>query len=78
MSIVPGQDIGSICWAPSESSDWLTACGSCQSNYEVSAVFDWSEREREEPLPADADIAAGRVQSFGSIDDLIADLQRPD
>lgn len=35
------------------------------------AAFDWQKSEEE----ADADIAAGRVKSFSSVDDLLADLK---
>ena len=78
MSVVPGQNIGSIRWPLLKSSGWLTDCVPVHSDYEVPEVFDWSEPETDEPFPADADIAAGRVCSFDSIEDLIANLKLPD
>lgn len=35
------------------------------------AAFDWQKAEKE----ADADITAGRVKSFSSVDDFLADLK---
>ena len=35
------------------------------------AAFDWRKAEEE----ADADIASGRVKSFSSVDDMLADLK---
>lgn len=78
MSTITGQDIRSICWPSFDGSRWLTECAPLQWDHEMSEVFDWPAVECEEPLPADAEIAAGRVCSFDSIEDFIADLKLPD
>ena len=73
-----GQSTDRIVWSPAEATGWLTKCAPIGRVHEMPYVYDCPESASDDPLPADADIAGGRIQTFDSIDDLLADLKTSD
>ena len=59
---------GSSHYTPSAPLEWT---------HEILESIEWPEMSHGELLPADQDIALGRVKTFDSIDDMIAGLKEP-
>ena len=63
-------------WAPVEATDWLTECVPPRFIHLAGDFHEWPEMAECEASPVDTDIIEGRLHSFGSIEDLIANLKK--
>ena len=63
-------------WTATEDAEWLTDCVPPPSTHLAGDFRDWPDFNEYREAPVDADIIEGRLHSFDSIEELIANMKK--
>ena len=71
-----GQNVPRCNWTAVEGGDWLTECVPPRFLHLAGDFHQWPDMTEHEESLVDAEIIEGRLHSFDSIEDLIANLKK--